>query len=482
VDLSGVLIKMTLLHIFVFALIALIIAWIPSRTWRGWLLFGISVMAVYNLQPEVPLRHFSFWFPTLTIILTFLTWLISGSGRAKFAPMDLRAFALAVGIIVLLDATRWLPAGLPLIADRAPPPASLALVLLAIALLGWFLKRRFGRQGIVSWILIAVVVGFFIVLKWVPVGIEVSRILRSLTGQSRELASMSDLSWIGYSYIAFRLLHALRDGMTGRLPEVDFQAFLTYVLFFPAIIAGPIDRIERFNREYSERPRISAGRLYKGSARILKGCFKKFVLADSLALVALNEINAPLIHGAGWMWLLLYAFSFRLYFDFSGYTDVAIGMGVLMGFNLPENFDQPYLKTDLAAFWNSWHITLAQWFRAYIFNPLTRALRRSELGKNIWIIILAGQLVTMILIGLWHGVTINFALWGLWHAIGLFVHNRWVDFRRTRRLALALGSFSRIEPIIGGLLTFNFVSLGWVWFALPTPELSLLVFQRLFGA
>ena len=473
---------MTLLHIVFFSFIALMIAWIPSRTWRGWLLFGISILAVYLLQPEVPLRHFGFWFPTLTIILTFLTWLTSRQRDVRFAPADLRAFALAVGMILALDATRWLPAGLPLIAGRAPPPASLALALFAVFLLGWVLWRRTGRQGFFPWILIAVVVGFFVVLKWVPVGIAVSRTLRSLTGQSGELASMSDLSWIGYSYIAFRLLHVLRDGMTGRLPEVDFPAFLTYVLFFPALVAGPIDRVERFTREWTERPRISPGRLLQGSVRILVGCFKKFILADSLALVALNEINAPLIHGVGWMWILLYAYSFRLYFDFSGYTDVAIGMGILMGFNLPENFDRPYLKTDLAAFWNSWHITLAQWFRAYVFNPFTRALRQGDFGQKIWVIILAGQLVTMTLIGLWHGVTVNFALWGLWHALGLFVHNRWVDFRRTQKLSLLPGSFARIEPIIGGLLTFNFVSLGWVWFALPSPELSLLVFRRLFGA
>jgi alginate O-acetyltransferase complex protein AlgI len=472
---------MTLIHILVFTAIALLVSCIRSRTWRGWMLFGVSVLAVYILQPEVPLRHFGFWFPTLTIALSFLIWVTTSPEAHRLSADDLYAFALAFVLILALDLTRWLPAGFSLLAGSPPSPADLLPALLASALLGWMLWMLKGKQAIVPWIMIAVVVVLFVIQKWAPAGISISRTLRALTGQSQELASRSDLSWIGYSYIAFRLLHTIRDGMTGRLPKVGFQAFLTYVIFFPMLVAGPIDRVERFSREFEERPRITIDRLYRGIARILLGCFKKFVLADSLALVALNDINAPLVKGAGWMWVLVYAYSFRLYLDFSGYTDIAIGMGVLMGFKLPENFDRPYLKTDLAAFWNSWHITLATWFRAYIFNPLTRALRRGALRGNVWVIILTGQLVTMTLIGLWHGVTINFAVWGLWHAAGLFIHNRWVEFRRIRKLHLESGFLAQLEPIAGGLLTFNFVSLGWVWFALSDPGLSLSVFRNLFG-
>jgi alginate O-acetyltransferase complex protein AlgI len=473
---------MTLIHVLTFTSISLVIAWIPSKVWRGWMLFGISVFAVYLLQPDVPLRHFGFWFPTLAITLSFLIWVSISPKARKITSADRRAFMLAVLMILALDSTRWLPAQLSFLPGGQPNPLVLVAALSAIAVLGWILWKLSGRGEIVPWVMILVVVAIFIIQKWAPAGLGMSRFLRTLTGQSSELASLKDLSWLGYSYIAFRLLHTIRDGMTGRLPKVDFQAFLTYVLFFPMLVAGPIDRIDRFHREFDERPRITVERIYRGLVRILLGVFKKFILADSLALIALNDINAPLVRGAGWMWILLYAYSFRLYFDFSGYTDVAIGMGVLMGFKLPENFDRPYLKTDLAAFWNSWQITLAQWFRTYVFNPLTRSLRQGALQKRIWIIILTGQLLTMTLIGLWHGVTVNFTLWGLWHAAGLFVHNRWVEFRRVRQLHLEPGFLARIEPFIGGLITFHFVSLGWVWFALSDPGLSLLVFRGLFGA
>jgi alginate O-acetyltransferase complex protein AlgI len=153
-----------------------------------------------------------------------------------------------------------------------------------------------------------------------------------------------------------------------------------------------------------------------------------------------------------------------------------------MGFNLPENFDRPYLKQNLTQFWNSWHITLAQWFRAYFFNPLTRRLRTISKPPALWLIILIGQLSTMLLIGLWHGVTMNFALWGLWHGAGLFLHNRWNEYIQPRfaiwetKPILHYGIIS-----LGAFLTFQYVSLGWVWFALSSPQSSWLVINRLFG-
>ena len=140
----------------------------------------------------------------------------------------------------------------------------------------------------------------------------------------------------------------------------------------------------------------------------------------------------PYVKGAGWMWLFLYAYSFRIYFDFSGYTDIAIGMGRLLGVRLPENFAAPYLKSNIALFWNSWHMTLTQWFRSYVFNPLTRGLRSASTPPPMWLIILVTQASTMVLIGLWHGITWSFAAWGMWHALGLFIHNRWVSLTANR--------------------------------------------------
>jgi alginate O-acetyltransferase complex protein AlgI len=210
--------------------------------------------------------------------------------------------------------------------------------------------------------------------------------------------------------------------------------------------------------------------------------FKKFALADSLALISLNPQNAAQVVSTAWLWVLLFGYSLRIYLDFSGYTDIAIGLGNLMGFRLPENFDRPYLKTNLTAFWNSWHMTLALWFRAYLFNPLTRALRMRPEKLPPWLIILVGQTITMALIGLWHGVTWNFLIWGLWHGAGLFIHNRWSDWMRPRSALIeARPALARILKFSGWMLTFLFVTLGWVWFALPDLPLAWQVFQKLAG-
>jgi D-alanyl-lipoteichoic acid acyltransferase DltB (MBOAT superfamily) len=183
-----------------------------------------------------------------------------------------------------------------------------------------------------------------------------------------------------------------------------------------------------------------------------------------------------------WLWVLLYAYSFRILLDFSGYTDIAIGMGMLTGITLPENFNQPYRQTDIGAFWNRWHITLAQWFRSYVFNPVTRFLRQGLLRRTPWLIILLTQSLTMLLIGLWHGVTWTFAAWGLWHALGLFIHNRWVDLQR--RLKWTTPEYGLIPTLRSGLsafVTFQFVSLGWVWFASPDLKTAVRTLMALFG-
>src|SRR5262249_51923122 len=156
------------------------------------------------------------------------------------------------------------------------------------------------------------------------------------------------------------------------------------------------------------------------------------VLADMLAVISISNPLVPLTRTPLWLWVFLYAFAFRIYFDFSGYTDMALGMGRLLGIHLPENFAAPYLKPNLTQFWNSWHISLTQWFRAYVFNPLTRALRASRIRFPDWLTILTAQTCTMALIGLWHGITLGYLLWGLWHAAGLFIHNRWTALVRGR--------------------------------------------------
>ena len=205
------------------------------------------------------------------------------------------------------------------------------------------------------------------------------------------------------------------------------------------------------------------------------------MIADTLAIIALNDALATQVRTTGWMWVVVYAYAFQIYFDFSGYTDIAIGIARLVGIKLPENFASPYTKPNLTQFWNNWHMTLTQWFRAYFFNPFNRWIRAYK-NTPAWMMILIGQLATMLLIGLWHGVTLNFILWGTWHGLGLFIQNRWSDFVRVRFPNLQQNALFQSALQFGGvLLTFHFVALGWVFFALSEPSLSWQVLLALSG-
>ncbi|PJF30475.1 MAG: hypothetical protein CUN51_07430 [Candidatus Thermofonsia Clade 1 bacterium] len=293
------------------------------------------------------------------------------------------------------------------------------------------------------------------------------------------------VAWVGFSYLAFRLLHVLLDFRSGRLKQLPLPQFALYALFFPAIAAGPIARIEQFAQALAAP--LSAERFRQGALRVVRGLFKKFILADSLALVALSpqlatDAQTGTLVSALMLWLMVYAYAFRLYWDFSGYTDIAIGIGIWAGIKLPENFDAPYLKRNLQAFWNSWHITLSTWFRLYFFTPASRELLRTPLKAWREGVVLLAQLSTMILIGLWHGATLNFVLWGAWHGAGLWLFRQWSARTASWDAFVQARPFlARIVGVLSVLTTFHYVALGWIFFALPEPALIGKVLGGLIG-
>ncbi len=330
-------------------------------------------------------------------------------------------------------------------------------------------RRRMALMAILS------VIGIFAVLK-LP-------ILQSAGGDALNIGQT--VAWVGFSYLAFRLLHVLLDFRSGRLKQLPLPHFVLYALFFPAIAAGPIARVEQFAQALAAP--LSAERFKQGALRLMRGLFKKFVLADSLALVALspqlvNDAQTGTPVGTLMLWLMLYAYAFRLFWDFSGYTDIAIGVGLWAGIKLPENFDAPYLKRNLQAFWNSWHITLSTWFRLYFFTPASRELLRTSLKAWREGVVLMAQLGTMVLIGLWHGAALNFVLWGLWHGIGLWLFRQW------SARAAGWDAFVQVRPALARLIgalsvltTFHYVALGWIFFALPDLTLIAKMFGGLIG-
>lgn len=489
---------MNFTHIFVFTIIGAVFMGASSlglakrwpQGWTGarpWLMLVVSVVALFWLQPGTPIRNLGFWLPMASLVLTAGTWALTQKlTRADLRPNLITGFVIA-GVVLLIALLREVTLPFDFLAVRPPalPLVLFGLVVgIGVVLLvgrGLNVRPRAITMGIIG------LIALLVVLKFGPLTALLSTALRALNAQNTAEASALDLSWLGFSYIAFRLIHALRERQNNKLPAMSLREFMIYVTFFPALTAGPIDRSERFIKDLRAPyvPEAANAAAADALTRTFIGLFKKFALADTLALIALNEINAAQLRPGLWAWVVVYAYALRIYFDFSGYTDIAIGLGRWFGIKLPENFNRPYLKPNLTQFWNSWHITLSQWFRAYWFNPLTRSLRKPALNLSPVAIIFICQTSTMLLIALWHGITLNFIAWGVWHALGLFVHNRWADLSKARGWvggeAGTNGGWGRLRQIASVVATFHFVALGWIWFALPSLDLSLLTFRRLLG-
>jgi D-alanyl-lipoteichoic acid acyltransferase DltB (MBOAT superfamily) len=469
---------MTVAQILALAVIAVLLGFL--RRGRSLALVTVSALVIYWLQPAIKTYPtLSFWLPTLTLFVAALTWVVTAPPDSRGLRENWPALAVLAGVILFVafsDVQLWL---------KLPPAGSIRFV--AIGLAGFLslvfilsLLKKDNRLLLVITALGLLAIFIFLKSPWVS---EWSlSLLANLRGRASDTAVPSSIAWLGYSYIAFRLLHTLRDRQSGVLPAVDLADYLNYVIFFPTFTAGPIDRLERFVKELREPLALKNDDWLFAGQRLALGLFKKFFVADLLALVSIKDVLVDQTLNGGWLWLTLFAYSFRVYFDFSGYTDIAIGMGRLLGFRLPENFAAPFLKPNLTQLWNSWHITLTQWFRAYFFNPVTRFLRTRKRSLPPALILFLTQSTTMLLIGLWHGITWNFALWGLWHGLGLFVQNRWSDFIRRSFPDFGAGSVSSgVFHTLGIALTFTYFSLGIVFFALSTPQLSLQALLKLFG-
>jgi D-alanyl-lipoteichoic acid acyltransferase DltB (MBOAT superfamily) len=476
---------MTLTHILVFAAAAVPYLLLMPERGRKWALFVGSVIAIYWLQPKTTIRTLDFIFPSATLALVGLTWLISRDKEQGWRREDTISAAIMVGVMILLTLERFFVESIWLTPSRPPSPLmvgmGVGIVIGVLALINQLPRLKVERSRLLVPGMLLIVV-LFVILKTEPLAEEVSRRFRDQMGQSTAFASATELQWLGFSYVAFRLIHTLRDRQTKKLPALTLREYTTYAIFFPAYTAGPIDRADRFLTDLKTLPGPEPSRLVQAGMRIAVGIGKKFVIADSLAYFALNATKSEQAHSTGALWVMLYAFAFQIYFDFSGYTDIAIGIGQLFGIKLPENFNQPYLKRNITVFWQSWHMTLSQWVRDYVFLPLSRYLLKRKHKPGPVILALIGQMTTMLIIGLWHGVVWHFVVWGLWHGTGLFIHKVWSD--RTRFYYIRLRDHPRLGQgvqIVGVILTFHFVVLGWIWFALPDMNVAWDVFLRVFG-
>jgi alginate O-acetyltransferase complex protein AlgI len=316
---------------------------------------------------------------------------------------------------------------------------------------------------------------------------------------------------IGISFFTFCAISYLVDLERGDFELAAPIDIAVYLSFFPHLVAGPIVRAREFTPQLATVPDADAVDATRATRLIMRGLFKKVVIANYLA----QSIADPVFRSPGSYksWDLLvaaYAFSVQIYADFSGYTDIAIGCALLLGIRFPENFDRPYTAATLQDFWRRWHMTLSRWLRDYLYIPLggnrggTRAMYRN-------------LVITMVLGGLWHGARWTFVIWGLYHGVGLVVERMAVARRerptedrspRTEALRDQLGLRTsqgdvphlgpegpgdvsvveqprrerRQNPWLGRVITFNFVTLGWILFHSQTFTDFWTYIRRLFTA
>lgn len=272
---------------------------------------------------------------------------------------------------------------------------------------------------------------------------------------------------LALSFVTFQIIAFLVDVYDGNIKKIDFQKFFLFIIFFPQLIAGPIVRYNHIVPQYSlkNNQKINFNNISIGFFLILIGFLKKILIADNLGQfvdIAFDNITAVSFLES---WLISISFTFQIYFDFTGYVDMATGSAILFNIKLPQNFDSPFKATSLINFWQRWHITLTNFLTNYIFNPSVKALKKINFLKMMLLIIMV-----FIICGFWHGPSWMYGFFGLLHGLGLVVnhfYNKFLNFK--------------LPKLIGWVLTFGYVNFTFIFFRAQDFNDGLLITSKMLG-
>ena len=272
---------------------------------------------------------------------------------------------------------------------------------------------------------------------------------------------------LGLSYYSFRQIHYAIESYKGKLPQHLLKDYLYYLFFLPTILIGPINRFQQFYKDALRR-RWDFQLFSYGLERILYGYSKIIILGNFILTEKLGKFIDQLDEKHLWLehYLSSLRFTLNAYFQFAGYSDIAIGLALLMGFRVIENFNYPFLAPNIAEFWNRWHISLSTWCRDYVYYPILGFSRRS----------LIAILVSMLVLGLWHEISWNYILWATMHALGIFC---WHRYNRSS-LARGLRTVIPKTKLLGIFINFHFVMLSFVLLMERDLELVLQFYKTIF--
>lgn len=386
-------------------------------------------------------------FPTLTFGLFFLAVyaLVWTVGRAD---NEWRKILLLIASWIFYGAWDW----------------RFVALLIASAMINWLLAREIARTmedeererhrkallvaGVVANLAI---LGFF---KYFDFFLgELAPILTGL-GFGRDLPLMQIVLPVGVSFFTFQGMSYLIDVSRGRTKAASLLDLTLLMSFFPHLVAGPIVRASHLVPQFQSVPKLNRGMVSMALLLIVWGLFKKAVVASELATALVDPVFFdPSAHGSIDLLVAAYGYAVQIYCDFSAYSDMAIGLAALLGYRFPRNFDQPYRARSLQDFWRRWHISLSSWLRDYLYIGLGG-------NRGGLLFICRNLMITMLLGGLWHGAKWTFIIWGGLHGLVLSAERIWRDYRPR--------NWPPLPPLIGMIVTFHIVVLGWIFFRAET--------------
>ncbi|MEI6613987.1 MAG: MBOAT family O-acyltransferase [Chrysiogenales bacterium] len=327
-----------------------------------------------------------------------------------------------------------------------------------------------GRRRLLFWSGLTVSLGLLFVCKYLEL---FRQTLHDLTGYFVHLQPLSSLKIIlpiGISFFTFRMVSYLIDVYYKRIPaERHLGIYALYVSFFPQLLAGPIDRAAHLIPQLKAAVYFDWERITSGARLIVWGLFKKIVIADRLLWFVTQVFRHPEKQDL-YLVFAAYFYAFQIYCDFSGYSDMAIGVSRMLGFESMKNFDFPYFSKSITEFWGRWHISLSSWLRDYLFLPLAYATMRRIKGEKLLAVkvetwgYFAGILLTMLLGGLWHGASWTFVIWGALYGIYQIVAYASKRLRKKIVKKIGLQRLPWLHSALSVFITFNLVSFAWIFF------------------
>ena len=352
------------------------------------------------------------------------------------------------------------------------------LILLVTILIDYFAalfieSSRGGRRraGLALSIVSTCLVLFF--FKYYDFVISNLNALASLSGLNAALVPLGLILPIGLSFHTFQSLSYVVEVYRGQQkPERHFGIYALYVMFFPQLVAGPIERPQNLLHQFYEPHSFDYERVRNGLRMMLWGFFKKVVVADRLALYV-NTVYANLSHHTGsTIAVATVFFAFQIYCDFSGYSDIAIGAARVLGFELMKNFDKPYFARSISEFWRRWHISLSTWFKDYLYVPLGG----NRASRPRWVL---NILITFVVSGLWHGAAWTYIIWGGLNGMYLVISSLSQPARRAVAARVGLAARPAIHAGVQILCTFVLTCIAWVFFRAPDFEAAIAALERM---